>query len=293
MQMIPRSGLLILVAAAVSLAGYIHPKDVKYGGVSLHVDEALAAEIKAETVPASLSGKPSDLWPEHVAFTLVGYPRPRALPDGSPQLRVFSVPQFRVAVETGYQEMAKDVVGPAGESWTRDFDEEVRVLQALLKAKPAQSRVRSFLKRIRHKKDFNQDMPFLPMWEAQQAFISKVKYVNFRNGQGVLFLTQWDTETSQVANNGLEYAFQGITNDGKYYVYAEFSVSARILPNGDEPAVIAWNEENYLLPRQSRKYQDYIRPIVVQLEALRADEFRPKLESLEQLISSLEVQTNK
>ena len=132
-------------------------------------------------------------------------------------------------------------------------------------------------------------MPFLPMWEAQQAFVSHVKYVNFRNGKGVFFLTQWNTETSQIANDGLEYAFQGITDDGKYYVYAEFSVAAPTLPKGDEPEVMAWNQKEYLLPRQSKKYQTYVRGVVTQLQALRDDQFQPKLELLERLISSLEV----
>jgi len=108
--------LLILVAVigtlVTSLAGYTHPNkaetknrptfptDVKYGGIRFYVDEALATEIKAETVPASLSGKPSDLWPEHVAFTLVGYRLPRPTPDDFPQLRVFSVQRFRDAVDS-------------------------------------------------------------------------------------------------------------------------------------------------------------------------------------------------
>jgi hypothetical protein len=275
-----------------SVAGYIHPpKQVSYGGVSFQVDAALATEIKSETVAASLDGKPSDLWPEHVAFTLVGYPRPRRVPSDFPQLRVFSIERFREAVETGYRDLAKGGGFKPEDSWTSEFDEEVRVLKALLTAKPNQSAVQSFLKRIRHRTDFNKGMPFLPMWEAQQAFVSNIRYVNFRNGKGVLFLTQWDTETSQITNDGLEYAFQGITNDGKYHVYAEFSVSAPVLPNGDEPTVLAWNEKNYLLPHQSREYQDYARRVVAQLRALRSDQFQPKLESLERLIGSLEVQT--
>ena len=300
-------GLLILIAAVVSLAAspaaYIHPNqsqtskkfpsssEVNYGGVSLHFDATLADEIKAETVPASLRGKPCDLWPEHVAFSLVGYPRQRGVPDDFPQLRVFSVQRFRDAVESGYREYAGAARLKSDESWTNDFDEEVRVLKALLKAKPTQSTVQNFLKRIRNKSDFNKDMPFLPMWEAQQAFVSNVKYVNFRNGKGVFFLTQWDTETSQITNDGLEYAFQGITEDGKYYVYAEFSVFAPALPNGDEPAVIAWNEKEYLLPRQSKKYQAYVRRVVAQLKALRGNQFKPKLNLLEELISSLELQS--
>ena len=282
--------LLALVTITASLAWSIPPKDIKYGGISLQIDDALATQIKAETIPASLEGKPCDLWPEHVAVTLVGYPAPKMHREDFPHLRVFSVKRFREAVDAGYRAMAKGGAFPAPESWTNAFDEEVRVLNALLKAEPKHSAVQSFLKRTRHRTDFNTGMPFLPMWEAHQAFISNVKYVNFRNGKGVFFLTQWDNETSRIANDGLEYAFQGITIDGKYYVYAEFSVSTPTLPNGDEPEVAAWNEKNYLLPRQSKSYQDYVRRVVARLEALRGDQFQPKLELFERLISSLEVQ---
>ena len=281
--------VFIIVALIGSLAAS-SPKEVKYGGISFHVDEALSREVKSETVPASHSGKPSDLWPEHVAFTLGGYSPPSKLPSNFPHVRVFPVERFREAVETGYQEMIKGDVSPVGESWTREFDEEVRVLNALLKAKPGPATIQSFLNRTRHKSDYNKSMPFLPLWEAHQAFISHVKYVNFRNGTGVFFLTQWDTETSQITNKGLEYAFQGVTNDGRYLVYAEFAVSTPILPNGNEPEVTAWNEKNYLLPRQSKRYQDYTRRVVAQLEALRGDQFKPQLGLLERVISSVAVQ---
>lgn len=127
------------------------------------------------------------------------------------------------------------------------------------------------------------------MWEASQAFVGRERYVNFKNGKGVFFLTQWDRETTQLSNDGLEYAFQGITNDGRYWIYGEFSITAPFLPNGEEPEVMAWNEKNYLLPHRSKKYQEYLRPVLAKLEALPANEFQPNLELLEQLIQSLEV----
>ena len=73
--------------------------------------------------------------------------------------------------------------------------------------------------------------------------------------------------------------------------YAEFSVAAPFLPKGDEPEVVAWNEKNYLLSHKSKEYQNYLRPLLTKLETLPANKFQPKLELLEQLIGSLEVQT--
>jgi hypothetical protein len=262
---------------------------VDYGGVRFGYDSSLAPSVKSETIPASVEGKPCDLWPEHPAFTFANYPGVSGLPEGFPQLRVFPLAEFRKAFDIAGKENAKHVVYPPNpESWTDYFDTEVRVLKELLAAKP-QASVGRFLARARGEKGCKGAMPFLPMWEACQAFTSHVHYVSFKNGNGVFFLTQWDRETEQISNAGLEYAYQGITNDHRYWVYAQFSVAAPFLHSGTEPDVIAWNEKNYLLSHQSKKYQTYLRPVLAKLEALPANQFRPNLELLDKLIQSLEV----
>ncbi|MDX6576206.1 MAG: hypothetical protein QOE96_2159 [Blastocatellia bacterium] len=272
----------------------IKTNTVSYGGVSFTFDQSLAKGVKAETIPAMTDSKPSDIVPEHPAFTLVDYPRPRSMPENDPEIRVFSITKFRDAMHQASMEMAKTTIPPTGD-WGPDVDEEVRVLRILLEKMPAQGDLKSFISKVRDPSfatmgnDYPQ-MAFLPFWEATQAFISHLKYVNFKNGKGVFFLTQWDTETAQITNEGLEYAFQGITNDGQYYVYAEFSVGAPFLPKGDEPNVVAWDEKNYLLLHKSNEYQHYLRPVLTKLEALPANKFQPNLELLEQLIRSLEVQ---
>jgi hypothetical protein len=54
-------------------------------------------------------GKPSDIVPEHPSFTLVGYPR---LQNMRPEIRVFSVAEFRKAVAVASKKDAKNVVYP-------------------------------------------------------------------------------------------------------------------------------------------------------------------------------------
>ncbi|HEY8205323.1 MAG TPA: hypothetical protein VIF81_11390 [Pyrinomonadaceae bacterium] len=266
-------------------------KTVSYKGVIFSLNLSLAPDVKSETIPASTEGKPSDIWPEHPGFTLLGSYRIRSQRDNDPQIRIFQLAKFREAVAIASDRDAKNVIYPPNPpAWTIYFDEEVRVLKELLRAKPAPANVGRFLAKARGEKGCTAAMPFLPMWEACQAFAARVRYINFRNGTGVFFLTQWDVgETSQIANDGLEYAFQGITNDSRHWVYAEFSVRAPFLPNGDEPDVIAWNEKNYLLSHKSKQYQAYVRPVLAKLEALPANKFQPNLELLEQLIQSLEV----
>lgn len=284
--------IITALIAILVLTSNKPPNSVSYKGVSFNFDPSLTSEVKPETIAASTEGKPSDIWPEHVGFKFVGYPPIKKLPETDPQIRVFSVAKFREAFQIATKEYTKSLADPSkAEDWTEDFDDEVRVLKSLLKTKPAKLNLARFLARARGMQGCGvTTMPFLPMWEACQAFVARPRYIKFRNGEGVLFLTQMDTETSRVTKQGLEYAFQGITNDGQSYVYAEFSVAAPFLPKGDEPEVEAWNVKNYLLPHKSAQYQKYVRPIVAKLEALPADQFRPNLRLLEQLIESLEVQ---
>lgn len=79
------------------------------------------------------------------------------------------------------------------------------------------------------------------------------------------------------------------SNDGRYWVYAEFSVSAPGLPEGGEPEVLPGDEKNYLLSWNTKKFQNYLCPVVAKLETVPADKFQPNLELLEHLIQSLEV----
>jgi hypothetical protein len=267
---------------------------ISFKGVSFTFDSSLAREVKSDTLPQVTDGKPCDIVPEHPAFTLVGFPRPRA--QGSdPQIRVLPLREFRQAVDIASEENKKSVVYPTNPpSWTTYFDEEVRVLRALLEKHPTSEELKPFLAKVRspEERQFNNfpQMPFLPMWEASQAFYARPQYVRFKNSRGVFFLTQWNvSDTSQVTNEGLEYAFQGLTDDGQYLIYAEFSVHADFLPSDDDPKVAAWNEKHYRLPQKSKEYQAYLKPIVAKLEAMPSDEFQPSLILLEQLIRSMEV----
>ncbi len=262
---------------------------VHYRGVSFIFDPSLAIEVKSETIPALMEGKPSDIVPEHSAFTLTGYGVPKGKHIDSPQIRVFEIAKFREAMHHGSQEMRTTY--PPTEDWAPSVDEEVRVLKALIAERPGQQAFKTFISKVRDRSKMHMgngypQMPFLPTWEATQAFVS---HVGFKNGRGVLFLTQWNNEASQVTNEGLEYAFQGITEDGQHYISAEFSVIAPFLPTGLEPEVVAWDERNYLLLHRSKKYQSYLRPVLEKLEALPADQFRPNLILIEKLVESLQI----
>src|ERR1041385_7020932 len=182
---------------------------VNYKGVSLTLDRSLASELTSETVRAVTDGKPCDIWPEHPAFTLVGYPLPRGLPQGFPHLRVFEIARFRDAMRIAGEEDGKNIVPPRKDDWSKDVDENASVLKKLVDERPSADRIKAVIGKHAGIGCYDiPQVPFLPEWEACQPFVAHVRYVDFKNGKGIFFLTQWLTETEQITNEGLEYAFQ-------------------------------------------------------------------------------------
>jgi len=255
---------------------------LSYKGVSFTFDPSIASSVEPRTILAQNGEQVCDIWPEHPRFEFTGYNRRKELCCNEPNITVFPIDKFSAAAAP-YKEVS-------GSRSYNAVDEEVRVLKLLLATKPLTASIGRFLGKVRGEYGCG-PMPFLPLVEACMTFTAHHRYLNFKNGKGVFFLAQWDRETTQINNGWLEYCFQGITDDGKYYVSAGFPVAAPFLPNGDEPDVMEWNEKNYLLSHKSGKYLDYLRPVKQKLEALPDEKYQPVLNSLEQLIRSLEIKT--
>ncbi len=137
------------------------------------------------------------------------------------------------------------------------------------------------------------DLPFVLFSDAQQDFYAKAKIINFRNGNGLLFLTQLSQDVSIINNERLVYIFQGITNDKQFFVYGEFPVSAEGLPDTDTDSF-----ENYKIPEifYGEKYAEnkkannkYRAKIATKLENLKNDKFSPNLSKIESLLFSLKI----
>lgn len=267
------------------------PNIVNYAGVSFTFDASLASEVRSEILPEVVESKWTDIGPEYPLFTFKGYPN-ESTEAGTAEIRVFSISKFREIARKS-SAWYNSVSYPPDTDLVKPVDEEVRVLKLLLASKPPPQEIGRFLGKARGKAGCG-EMPFLPMWEACQAFATRPTYVSFKNGQGIFYLTHWDRETSQVTNADLTYVFQGITTDGEYYVSAELPVAAPFLPKDSlAPGVYEWNAENYLLSHKSKKYQNYVRSIIAKLKALPARDFKPNLLLLEQMIQSLEVKPDK
>jgi hypothetical protein len=109
-----------------------------------------------------------------------------------------------------------------------------------------------------------------------------IQYLDFKNGQGVRYLTEYSNGISPISNSGLIYTYQGITSDGRYYVAAVLPVNHPSLPadstvTGSEPPTFQSNYQQYKL--------DTAQSLNVQAPAT----FAPDLTLLDAIMSSLKI----
>ncbi len=237
---------------------------VEFNGVSFNYNPKIFGEVEMEEVAELPLGgedyKPDSVVPQHLLFKLK-----TSNSERQTAIYIFPIVDYRRMYA-----VSKDM--------TKAFDDELRGLQKALRDK-------NF--RIKNQ------IPFIPFWDGSQTFLSKVKHFPFKSGKGIFFLTQFDIETSMINNDGLTYCFEGITDDEKYYILAQFPVGVSFLPIGHMEKF-----EDYVVPERGfiktdeelKQYKNYISKITKRLENLPADKFEPNLNYFEEMISSLKIE---
>lgn len=236
-----------------------HKNSVQYKNVTMEFDAALAKEFLAETVAAvpleNPTDKPDGVAPQHIVITLRDSYAARLTRDASSP---YALPQIFVI--------------PTSDPADPRFDEEFPPLR------PAVAGLNTLL--ARRAGSVTESIPFLPWADERQLFIGRKKLIRFRNGRGVLFLTQYDQEENPVNNSFLVYTFQGLTDDNAWYVSAVFPVSAQGLPataTVDDPAAF------------HSGYDRYLKATTEKLNRLPLRKFTPSLVLLDEIIRSLKV----
>ncbi|MBK8905273.1 MAG: hypothetical protein IPM53_29090 [Anaerolineaceae bacterium] len=125
-------------------------------------------------------------------------------------------------------------------------------------------------------------MPFLPLFNATQVMHAHVQYLDFKNGQGLRYLTEFDQGIVPINNYELIYTYQGLTSDGRYYVAAVLPVGHPSLP---EDATITGNEP----PEFTSDFPAYLANVVSTLNPQAGNTFTPDLIQLDAMMSSLEI----
>jgi hypothetical protein len=169
--------------------------------------------IDAASVAGSVSGQllPPVRYVAGAAPPLNGQPaRLRLQFDGDPLAAAVNPLQRQVLVYplAGYRALY-----PAGQQLL--LDDRVAALRRLLAARP------EFVDA--------EEIPVLPDPGAAQAFRARIRYLRFDGGAGVAFITRFATGTA-TRSGPLVWTFQGITDDGRYWVSAFHPVHAAGLP---------------------------------------------------------------
>ena len=223
--------------------------DIIYEGVSFSFDRSIARGIFTATIPEQNLGDdymPGMNFPTHFEFTFESY----AVNDPfhTPIIRVYPVDEYR-AISPYVSDSIDDLV--------RVLDNQAPI-------------------------GMMSGMPFLPIFPAAQFFAAQVEYFDFQNGRGVRYLTMYGQGLSPVDNRNLFYTYQGITNDGSYYVSAILPVSHTALPDNGDDEVDDWEA-------LAENWETYISEITQWLDLQEHASFTPNLSMLDLMMASFQI----
>lgn len=238
-------------------------KKVEFKSVSFTYNPQIFGEVKTEEVPdyrlQEETDKPDGVEPQHRLFTF-----DLSTPYSPMEIAVYPIndfPRMYTVNKSSVEEMQKEIEN---------------------------------FKRVLKDKNFRRDkeIPYLRFIDASQDFQVKVKHFQFSGGKGILFLTFWSTQYEFPSNRQLRYIFEGLTDDGKYYVLAEMPTKVDFL--SDESAE---EFEGHKIPWGKLNDKDEMKKIVAvkqkiadRLEKLPQNEFQPNLNELEKIISTLKIE---
>lgn len=213
----------------------------------------VAASMQSESMAAVSTGDNLPYWlmlPAYTRLTLEGYPITNhvdiANNQQQPQIFVYPVKELSEVNPTASEVIAS--------------------LQALI-ASPQEI----------------PEMPFLPLINAKNVFHADIQYLDFQTGKGLRYLTQLAQGMVPINNRELFYTYQGITNDGKYYVAAVLPVNNASLPADEQ-----MTEEK--AQELTSNYLQYLAAVEGTLDTQAPDRFNPDLTQLDAMMSSLKVQ---
>lgn len=246
-------------------------KSIYYRGVSFSYDSSFDTLVKPRlTKESSLEkedDKPCAIFPSHILFRFEGKYGDQHKGSFFPaEMHIYPINEYRKQLGVSKDELAR-------------FDQSLSGLRGIILEKNT-----AILKNI----------PLVDFIDAGQAFHAKMEFSDFSDGTGIWFLTQYSFEPSLINNKGLTYVFQGLSNDGKYYVLATFPVSLTFLPASNEARKFG----NYELPERfaandEKEFNRYVSKIKIRLEELPSRDFNPSLENFKRIISTLKIADTK
>ena len=128
---------------------------------------------------------------------------------------------------------------------------------------------------------YETELPFLPIVNAKQLFCVQPQVIAFEGGKGLRYVTYYTQSADPAIDWFAFYTFQGLTDDGQYFVSASLPVSTGVLP-ADPPGVAEMSDmrtQAVLLEKQ-----------VSELNGQPAEKFGPSLALLDQWIGMIRIE---
>lgn len=123
-----------------------------------------------------------------------------------------------------------------------------------------------------------------------QMLSARIQAISFVNGKGIRLLTQASGFPAPINNSELFYYYQGLTNDGRYFMQAILPVSAPFLASGNTPETAVFPVDAIPFDWENpESHASYYEAVTQQINGASADIFLPSINDLDGLIQSVEI----
>jgi hypothetical protein len=251
---------MLLFAGNGTPAHATDDRSVSFEGITFTYDASIASDVVATSKPEQPVPGGSGTWlarPAHIRFAFVDY---KGGTQFSPQPEMLVFP-----IRADYKSLAPD---DKLDMWLP----RVQALQSLLAQKPD---LRAEIEGQLATQGRSPSLPYLPPINAATMSVGKQTYLNFKNGSGIRYLVHITQDASPPDRDGTLYTYQGITNDGRYYV----AVSMPAFPTSDPSLPNLFNS-----PDDSRGY--YL-GLIDTLNGITNQDYTPDLDKLDEMVQSL------
>jgi hypothetical protein len=255
------SGFMLPASAPAAIGGVLPAVDLQAGSteepstryflqfddISFYYISSVASKVNGRTVEKSLDVN-NPVAPKMDQFEFQNY---AALSQIKPRINVFSAQEF---MDLGGDSAIKQV-------------EKLKLLNVSQQANPPG------------------ELPMLLGEPSLQLIRAGLQYIKFQNGSGIRYITQYGEQPWPFDNSRLFYTFQGLTDDGAWYISAVLPVNHAALEGDDG---LARMQEDYT--KFQTNYPAYVDYVEKQLNAEQPDTFTPNLPSLDAIIKSMVVE---
>lgn len=126
-------------------------------------------------------------------------------------------------------------------------------------------------------------LPFLPIVPAGQVIRARAQYLDGAGFSGISYVTIYRHDLAPFLANEPIFTFQGLTDDGQFYISAVFPLVTTVFPQAVPPTYdpVAFSET----------FETYVADSVAELNDSADDDFTPPLSTLEEVILSLSIRS--